>query len=130
MRQIIAAVLLGLASTFPAVAETPIERGEYIVRNVGMCADCHTPRDAKGVLIESAWLKGAPLDFRPLHPMPFATQAPRIAGMPSGYTPERLASFLQTGTRADGSPARPPMPGYRLSPEDAAAVVAYLRSLR
>lgn len=119
-----------LASATAASAASPVERGEYLVRSVGMCADCHTPRDSHGALIESAWLHGAPVDFRPLHPMPFAVQAPRIAGMPAGYTAASLARFLETGQKVDGSAPLPPMPPYRLTPEDAASVVAYLQTLR
>lgn len=128
MRYIVAAILLTSACT--AWAATPAERGEYIVRNLGMCGDCHTPRNAKGELVQSAWLQGAPIDLRPVHPMPFALHAPSIAGLPAGYTPAQLARFLETGQKPDGSAPRPPMPPYRMSPEDAAAVVTYLGTLR
>lgn len=130
MRMGLAAVLLTVLFSPGVLAATPAERGEYIVKDVGMCADCHTPRDAQGGLIQSAWLHGAPIDFRPLHPMPFAVSAPSIAGLPAGYTPEQLVHFLETGLRPNGSPARPPMPAYRLDPDDARAVVAYLATLR
>lgn len=128
MRYMVAAILLSFASA--ASAATLAERGEYIVRNLGMCGDCHTPRNAKGELIQSAWLRGAPIDLRPVHPMPFAVHAPPIAGLPSGYTPAQLARFLETGVKPDGSLPRPPMPPYRMSPDDAAAVVTYLGTLR
>ncbi len=95
-----------------------------------MCADCHTPRDPQGAFIRSQWLHGAAIDFAPQHPMPWATFAPRLAGLPAGYSAEQLASFLQTGQRPDGSRTKPPMPPYRFSPEDARAVVDYLRDLR
>ncbi|MBI5424207.1 MAG: c-type cytochrome [Opitutae bacterium] len=35
-----------------------------------------------------------------------------------------------TGVKPDGSMPRPPMPQFRLSEEDARAVVAYLRALK
>lgn len=128
MRYMVAAILLSFASA--ASAATSAERGEYIVRNLGMCGDCHTPRNAKGELIESAWLRGAAIDLRPVHPMPFAVHAPPIAGLPAGYTSAQLARFLVTGLKPDGSTPRPPMPPYRMSTEDAAAVVTYLETLR
>ncbi len=95
-----------------------------------MCGDCHTLHNARGELIQSAWLYGAPVDLRPAHPMPFALHAPAIASRPAGYTPTQLVHFLETGQRPDGSTPRPPMPGYRLPPADAAAVVTYLGTLR
>jgi hypothetical protein len=37
--------------------------------------------------------------------------------------------FLTTGQRPDGSTPRPPMPEFRMNQSDAAAVVAYLKSI-
>jgi mono/diheme cytochrome c family protein len=129
VRAMLAAVLC-LALSRAASAATVAERGDYIVNRVGMCSDCHTPRDAHGALIRSQWLHGAHLDLRPLHPMPFASYAPSIAGLPKDFTPAQAAHFLETGALPNGSTARPPMPPYRLTPEDAQAVVEYLRTLR
>ena len=78
-------------------------RGEYIVENVGMCGDCHTPRDSKGGLVTSQLLHGAPLGIQPVHPMPFATFAPAIAGGPRGWSYEQLVQFLETGERPGGT---------------------------
>jgi mono/diheme cytochrome c family protein len=107
-----------------------VERGKYLVERVGMCNDCHTPRDAKGILIAAEALKGAPIGFRPVAEMPWADHAPPIAGLPAGWTPAQTAHFLQTGKRPDGSMPRPPMPEYRLSREDAWSVTDYLRRLK
>jgi hypothetical protein len=108
-----------------------IKRGQYIVERVGMCADCHTPRTEKGEFNRSLWLQGNALDFRPMHPIPgFALVAPQIAGLPTLPTDELAIRFLETGTNAAGKLSAPPMPSVRLEPEDAMAVVAYLRSLK
>ena len=128
MRGILLAGLLCLTVTCAARAQ--VMRGQYIVERVGMCGDCHTPRNEKGMPIAARTLQGAPLGMRPLHPMPFADHAPRIAGLPPNWTPQQTAAFLQTGKRPDGSSPRPPMPPYRLSKEDAWAVVDYLQSLK
>jgi len=120
-----------VALVLPAAAGAqPIGRGQYIVERVGMCHDCHTPRDETGQLIMSKALQGAPIGSQPIHPMPWAENAPPIAGLPSHYTQEQMVTFLQTGKRPDGSTPRPPMPPYRLSHEDALAVTAWLRSLK
>jgi mono/diheme cytochrome c family protein len=129
VRAILAAVLC-LALSPAASAATLVQQGDYIVNRVGMCSDCHTPRDTNGALLRSQWLRGAQLDLRPLHPMPFASYAPLIAGLPKGFTPPQVAQFLETGVLPNGSTARPPMPPYRLTPDDARAVVEYLRTLR
>ena len=43
--------------------------------------------------------------------------------------PEDAVRLLQTGRSAKGYVPRPPMPPFRMTPEDAATVVAYLQSL-
>ena len=104
-----------------------IARGRYLVQRVAMCGDCHTPRDEKGNPLPGKELAGSPLGFKPLAPMPWASVAPAIAGLP-GFKAEEVVSFLMTG-KLEGASPRPPMPEYNLSAADARAVVAYLRSL-
>jgi mono/diheme cytochrome c family protein len=107
-----------------------LERGRYLVERVGMCSDCHSPRDPTGQFIRGAWLGGAPIGVAPKHPIPgWAEFAPALAGLPGHYTEAQLVTFLETGVRPDGSNAAPPMPPYRFSRSDAEAVVAYLKSL-
>jgi len=106
-----------------------VARGKYLVEQVGMCADCHSPRDQKGEFIREKWLQGSELDFKPTVPMPkWAAVAPPIAGLP-GWTTEQGVTFLMTGKEPGGETADPPMPQFRMTREDAAAAVAYLKSL-
>jgi hypothetical protein len=66
----------------------------------------------------------------PTVPMPWTTVAPRIAGLPAGFTSEHMVHFLMTGERPNGRPAPlPPMPSYRMDRRDAEAVTAYLSSI-
>jgi mono/diheme cytochrome c family protein len=121
----------GAGSLYPAAAApaSNVERGRYLVEQVGMCGDCHTPHDEKGEPIRAKLLQGASLPFKPAVPMPvWADTAPNIAGLP-GWEDPAAVKYLMTGLAHNGSPARPPMPRYRFSQEDAAAVVAYLRSV-
>lgn len=132
------AVLVSIALKFsnPAQAEPTaskdalIKRGKYIVERVSMCGDCHTPHTDTGEYDMTAWLQGDVLDFKPVHPMPFAVVAPQIAGLPTMPTDEMAIRFLETGTNAVGKMAMPPMPRFRFEHDDAVAVVAYLRSLK
>jgi mono/diheme cytochrome c family protein len=110
-------------------ADAQIQRGKYLVENVALCAECHTPRTDKGDFDRTQWLAGNLLDIKPDHPMPFAAVAPPIAGMP-GFTDEQALKFLETGIDLTGKPAMYPMPQYRLNPDDALSVLAYLRSLK
>jgi hypothetical protein len=55
-------------------------------------------------------------------------QIPRIAGLP-GYDDEQAMRLLTQGAiRWDGRQLRAPMPRFRMSQQDAADVIAYLRS--
>ena len=116
------------AESAPADRAALIKRGDYLVNRIGLCADCHTPRNEKGAFVTDHWLMGAPLGFKPLFEMPWAPSAPLIAGLPT-MNEEQAVKFFTEGVRADGSRPLPPMPEYRFSREDAVAVVAYLKSL-
>ena len=106
-----------------------IQRGEYLVRHVAMCVQCHTPRDPQGRLDETHLLQGAPMPVpSPFPSFSWAFRAPALAGLP-GWTAKDAIAFLQTGRRPDGSSPNPPMPPFRFTPEDATAVVTYLESL-
>jgi cytochrome c553 len=134
-----AGATLALAAAAPDSTETTTKRtalpdkvqaGRDFVHQVGMCIDCHSPRNERGEIIIEKDLMGAPIGFAPLAPMPWAPVAPPLAGLPAGYTEQEVAHFLSTGERPHGlPPVRPPMPGYRLSQEQAEAVAAYLASL-
>jgi mono/diheme cytochrome c family protein len=126
-----AAVIAFAADTNnPATAGAQIEHGKYLVERVGMCGDCHSPRNDKGEFDRAQWLQGELIGFKPDHPMPFAAIAPPIAGLPSYAKDEAAVKFLETGTNAAGKLAMAPMPQFRFNHEDALAVVAYLRSLK
>ena len=129
-------ITLGLASavagdlkTHSSNSSAKIARGKYLVENIGMCGDCHTPHNEKGEPIKEQWLKGTELPFKPSVPMPvWADKSVNIAGLP-GWGHDAAVKFLMTGIAYNGLPARPPMPQYRYSRQDAEAIVAYLKSL-
>jgi hypothetical protein len=104
-------------------------RGKYLVEEIGMCGDCHTPRNEKGELMKDRWLQGTTLDFKPAAPIPvWAEKSSNIAGLP-GWSKDAAIKFLMTGIAFNGLPARPPMPQFRYNQKDAEAIVAYLKSL-
>jgi hypothetical protein len=128
-------VVLGLLSilaadskTRTASASAKLDRGKYLVENIGMCGDCHTAHNEKGEPIKEQWLKGTELPFKPTVPMPWADKSVNIAGLP-GWEHDAAVKFFMTGIAYNGLPARPPMPQYRYSRQDAEAIVAYLKSL-
>jgi cytochrome c553 len=112
----------------PLSADALVARGDYLVNNVVLCGDCHTPMGPQGP-DTSRRLQGGPIPMAPTIEMPFAAVAPSIAGTPGHYTEEQFIAFLQTGVRPDGTHPRPPMPPYRLNEDDARAVAAYIATL-
>lgn len=116
-------------STSSASENKLIERGEYIVQGLSRCGQCHTPRNFQGEPERNHLLEGAPVWLEPARSVEnWPLQAPRIAGNPPG-TDAELVKLLTTGIWRDGRPLREPMPQFRMSMDDAQAVVAYLRSL-
>lgn len=110
--------------------QSSIERGMYIVHHVAMCVYCHTPKDADGRLDDRQLLAGAPIPVEsPFRRVKWSFQAPKIAGLPGGWTEGDLVRFLQTGVTPTGRTPQPPMPPFRMNEEDARAVAAYLKSL-
>ncbi len=117
------------AKASPAPNKDTVARGQYIVDGVAMCGQCHTPRDAQGVPERSHWLEGASLWLTSAQPVAdWPLQAPRLAGSPPG-TDADIVKLLTTGIWSTGTYLRPPMPQFRMSVQDAEAVVAYLKSL-
>lgn len=105
-------------------------RGRYLVHHVAMCVQCHTPRTRRGTLIRERLLQGAPVPVRPPWAGErWAARAPDISRVTDPME-GHLLRLLTEGVGRDGRAPRPPMPPFRMSEEDARAVVAYLRSLR
>ena len=104
-------------------------RGKYLVENVAMCGECHTPRQSNGGLDQSRALQGAPVILRPANGNPnWPLTAPRIGGTPPASDAD-MVKLLTTGIWTNGEPLRFPMMPFRMTEEDARAVVAYLKSL-
>jgi mono/diheme cytochrome c family protein len=124
------ACLAGPPPAAEATASTGVERGQYLVHRVAMCIVCHSPRDPDGNVLEGRLLTGGRIPVASPYPQTeWAFEAPRLAGLP-GWEDDVVTSILTTGRRPDGYDPKSPMPEFRLSQADAAAVVAYLKSLR
>ena len=107
-----------------------VEHGRYIVHQVAMCVQCHTPRDERGDLVMGRLLRGARMPVgSPFPRKEWCFETPQIAGLP-GWSDAEAVKLLMTGQDYRGYTPRPPMPPFRMTRQDAEAVVAYLRSLR
>jgi len=111
-----------------AAAETPLERGTYLVRSISGCGNCHTAHGP----VPGPELAGGT-----------AVTDPHFTARPGNITPdpetgigrwsdEQIITAIREGKRPDGSTIGPPMPiaRYRgISDDDVHAIVAYLRQV-
>jgi mono/diheme cytochrome c family protein len=133
MRKTVAAAIAAAALAMPAAAQdrAAIERGRYLVEVTGACGNCHTPMGPTGP-VAARHLAGGTVFDEP----PFRAVAPNITphaetGL-GRWTDAEIIRAIREGKRPDGSTVGPPMPVglYRgLSDADAAAMVAYLRTV-
>ncbi len=114
--------------------EAAVARGKYLVEEVAKCQDCHTPKNERGEPDAAKWMKGGPLSFQPVHPVPgWHMAAPDLTSTGRIWTrwgDDGFVKFMTTGLNPRGHAADAPMPAYKLTGEDARAVMAYLKSLK
>src|SRR5215510_6456580 len=81
-----------LATTSLTQAQTPIERGSYLVNGVLTCGNCHTPRGPGGIFAMDRQLSGGPQEWdRPTYKVRGANITPdKETGI--GNAPSRGAS--------------------------------------
>lgn len=124
------AVMAQQAPAAPAAAEVRgnAEHGRYLVESVAMCGECHSTRDPQGNIVPGTKFRGGPMPARVPWPADWPVMAPSIAGLPA-YTDIQATRLLTQGAiRRDGTRARAPMPRFHMSAQDAADVIAFLRT--
>ncbi len=121
-----------------AMAETALERGDYLVNTILACGNCHTPRDAKGEVIKDEALSGGRLFSTPAFVVTTSNITPDVETGIGSWSDADIERALIEGIR----PAHHRLPGVPLAaimpanfykallPEDLDAIVAYLRSVK
>ena len=129
-----AALVLTCVSLSGAFATDPaVERGKYLV-NIAGCNDCHTPGYFLGKPDMARFLGGSDVGFE--IPGLGVFHGPNLTpdketGL-GGWTDAQVITALQKGARPDGRMLAPIMPSHafaNLTPQDAQAIVAFLRSI-
>jgi mono/diheme cytochrome c family protein len=105
-----------------------VNRGAYLVQALGHCGECHTPRNFLGGPKTGRFLAGGK--------GPEGTDVPNLT--PTGlkkWSDQELRDFLVLGTTPDGDFPEETMAEVinkttsQLTPQDLAAMIAYLRAL-
>jgi mono/diheme cytochrome c family protein len=118
----------------PTAPASGVARGEYLVRAVSHCGECHTPRGVTQATDNTRFLGGNPKG-------PEGSVVPNITpdrdtGL--GWSEEEIADYLETGNKPDGDVAGDLMAeviegttaGYKdLTKEDRLAIARYLKSI-
>ena len=143
---LVSAVLLAVAcdqagntvpavTTSTAVTPTALLRGEYLVRSVAGCGECHTPRDAQGNLEQGLWLSGVAnrFDLTLEDDTTGSISAPNLTPAAlASWTDAQIEQAFLNGVNQYGDPLFPLMPYYayhNMTAADADAIVAYLRAV-
>jgi mono/diheme cytochrome c family protein len=103
-----------------------VDRGAYLVEALGHCGQCHTPRNVFGALKADRHLAGVPGEGG----------SPNLTPTRLGkWSDDELREFLLTGITPDFESVNATMSEVventtsKLTPDDLAAMMAYLRSL-
>jgi mono/diheme cytochrome c family protein len=123
--------------TPPTAAPTSgLARGEYLVKAVGHCGECHTPRGVTQAVDNARFLAGNPKG-------PENTEVPNITSDPQTglkWSAEEIADYLATGNKPDGDVAGSLMlevisgpggsVGYKdMTKADLTAIAQYVKSV-
>lgn len=114
-----------------------VARGEYLVKVVSVCADCHTPRLATGAPDPDMFLAGAEcfVDADPADPDVGCLSTRNLTNHETGLknrSDKEIKNMFMKGKRPNGDALHPVMPYWsfgNMTAEDANAIVAYLRTV-
>jgi hypothetical protein len=74
-----------LSAPAKSVGKQQIAHGEYLVKGIAGCSDCHTPMNEKGEPVQEKWLQGTKLFFAPTVPIPnWADTSPKALATVGG----------------------------------------------
>lgn len=126
-----AALAVALMMPAAASAETPLERGDYLVNSILACGNCHTPMGPNGPETSKTLAGGTPFEAPPFSVFSSNLTPDRGTGV-GEWSDAELKTAIVEGERPDGVPLAPIMPYafyHVMLPSDLDALVAYLRTV-
>jgi mono/diheme cytochrome c family protein len=132
LRQTFIALAIFGAGISTATAETPVERGGYLVNAVMACDGCHTPRGPAGLDMTKRFSGGSQVWDEKAYTVRGSNITPdRDTGI-GAWSADDVKRLMTEGKRPNGVPVAPQMPyGFYkiLTPGDLDAIVAYVRTV-
>lgn len=124
--------VFAMSAVSSAAAETPVERGKYLMDSIVACGNCHTPKGPNGQAIAGKELSGGnPIVSPVFQAIPGNITPDKETGI-GNWTDDQIVDAIRNGKRPSGTIIGPPMPiaFYRgMSDSDVRAIVAYLRTV-
>ena len=132
-----ALLALGITHIGGALAQTPLERGNYLVNGILACGNCHTPKDEQGAPILERELSGGLSFTTPAFNATASNITPdRETGI-GAWSNEAIKGAITHGIRPDNARLPAPLAAVMaanffkaLLPNDLNAIVVYLRSVK
>ena len=119
--------------TVETQAETPVERGHYLVEGILTCGNCHSPRGPGGVIDTTKLYSGGPQTWdEPTFTVKGSNITPDPESGIGKWSADDIKKALIEGVRPSGDPLAPIMPYsfYKVfTTGDLEAIVTYLRSV-
>jgi mono/diheme cytochrome c family protein len=128
---LLAATLAAAALPTAVSAETPLERGDYLVNSILACGNCHTPMGPDGPQMGLTLAGGTRFEAPPFT-VHASNITPDAATGVGEWSDAELKTAIVGGVRPDGVPLAPIMPSafYQvMTSADLDALVAYLRTV-
>jgi len=132
MKSLVTLVTLASVMGSAAYAETPLERGSYLVNTIMTCGNCHSPKGPPAAVAGKDFSGGLRFNV----PGAFDVTAPNITpDKESGigtWSAADIKKLLLTGVPKDGKPIAVMPTGFYgiLLPADLDAIVAYIQSVK
>ncbi len=128
----VAAGAMSITLAYSQGVDPLVARGDYLVNGILACGNCHTPRGPDGMPVADQFLAGG-FEFNEMPAFHAYARniTPDIETGIGTWTDAEIARAIREGVTPEGE-VGPPMPVFffnRMSDDDVAAVVAYLRSI-
>ena len=97
-------------TTLAVRAETPLERGTYLMQSIVACGNCHTPKDRDGKPIaDREFAGGFVIDAPVFHSVSPNITPDKETGI-GNWTDDQIVNAIRNGKRPDGTTIGPLMP--------------------